>query len=62
MKLKIIFEEIDDLDGSKKTFQTTFTGVSQEIQDDTLVNFANAYATLVENDGYSIFKIIETEL
>lgn len=62
MNLQIVFKTIDHLDGKETTFSKSFTKVSEEIGDEGLRTFADAYSTLVDNDDYDLFKITKEEL
>ena len=62
MKLKIIFEVKSKITGQMKEISKTFSNFAESITDDSLKQFAVAYAGLVDKNAYESYKIITEQL
>lgn len=62
MKLKIIFEVKSKITGQMKEISKTFSNFAESITDESLKQFAIAYAGLVDKNAYESYKIITEQL
>lgn len=62
MKLKIIYDVKSKITGKIKKMQVTFSNFAEDVTDEGLKQFVNAYSSLVEKESYEAYKVIEEQI
>ena len=62
MKLKIVYDIVEEISGKAKSLSRTFSSLVEEVADEGLKKFAQAYVALTKANEHKAYKIETSEL